>query len=41
MTYLIVAYTLIAFVLSGYGVSIWRRIASAEAEVRALEKERA
>ena len=39
MIYLIVAYVLIAVVLSGYGVSIWQRIRTAEAEARAVEKE--
>jgi hypothetical protein len=37
MTFLIIAYTLIAVVLSGYGMSIWRRISTAEAKALALE----
>lgn len=40
MTFLIIAYALIAAVLSGYGISVWRRISDTEAGVRALEEER-
>ncbi len=38
MSYLIVAYTLIAFVLSGYGLSVWRLIRRSEAEIRRLDE---
>lgn len=37
MTYLIVAYVLIAVVLSGYGVSLWRRMQATRAETARLD----
>ena len=33
MTYLIIAYSLIALVLSGYGLSIWRRWCALQVEI--------
>lgn len=36
MTYLIVAYLLIAVILSGYGISLWRRMQATWAEIRRL-----
>jgi hypothetical protein len=37
MTYLLVAYLLIVVVLSGYGVSLWRRMRATQAEIRRLD----
>ena len=34
MIYLIVAYTLIATVLSAYGMRVWSQLRNAEAEIR-------
>lgn len=39
MTYLIIAYSLIALVLSGYGASVYRRLRATENEIRNLETE--
>ena len=38
MTYLIIAYSLIALVLSGYGASVYLRLRAAEDETRELEE---
>ena len=40
MTYLIIAYSLIVLVLSGYGVSIYRRLRATEDEIRELETDK-
>lgn len=37
MTYLIVAYLLVAVILSGYGFSLWRRLKAMRVETRRLD----
>lgn len=39
MTYLVIAYSLIAVVLIGYGASVWQRLRAVEDEIRGLEME--
>ncbi len=38
MTYLAIAYGLIAVTLVGYGISLYQRMRSAERSIRALEE---
>ncbi len=40
MIYLIIAYSLIAAVLSGYGISVWAKTHQAEAEIQCQEDTR-